>query len=74
MHINWSGLGEVFGIGLAAGVGVVVLFSLGIAGLGRRAEAAANSQSTTVPTVISGLCFLVCAALVGYGLYFIVVR
>ena len=72
MHIDWSGLGEVFIIGLAAGVGVVTLFSLGIAALGRRAEATEHNQPTTTPTMVTALCFLACAALVGYGIYLIV--
>jgi hypothetical protein len=74
MHINWSGLGEVFGISLGAGVGVVVLFSLGISALGRRESATAEGQSSTAPTAIAAVCFLACVAVVGYGLYLVIVK
>ena len=69
MHVNWTALGEVFLVGLAAGAGVVVLFSLGVAALARRATTTGRS---TVDITVAGLCFLACAALVGYGIYLIV--
>ncbi|MEV4320176.1 hypothetical protein [Actinocrispum sp. NPDC049592] len=71
MHINWSGLGEVFAIALAAGVGLVVLFSLGIAALGRRNN---EGEATAVNTAVAGVCFLACVALVGYGIYLVVAK
>jgi hypothetical protein len=68
MHINWSGLGEVFIIALIAGVGLVTLFSLGIASLGRRSE----PGQSAVATAVSVVCFLACTAVVGYGIYLVV--
>jgi hypothetical protein len=69
MHINWSGLGEVFVVALAAGVGIVVLFSLGIMSLGRRAE---GGGSAAVSTTVAYVCFAACLAIVGYGIYLVV--
>jgi hypothetical protein len=71
MNVNWSGLGEVFGIALLAGVGVVVLFSLGIMSLGRREQ---GGSATAVSTVVAGGCFLLCLGIVGYGIYLVVAR
>lgn len=72
MHVNWSGLGEVFVIALAAGVGVVVLFSLGITTLSRRATT--DGRAGTGSTAVAGVCFLACAAVVGYGIYLVVAK
>jgi hypothetical protein len=72
MHINWSGLGEVFAIALLAGVGLVTLFSLGIASLGRRETG--EGGSATLSTTLAALCFLACAAIVGYGIYLVVAK
>jgi hypothetical protein len=74
MHIDWSGLGEVGAISLVAGVGIVVLFSLGLTALDRRTAAARGNQPVLVATVLSGLCFFACAALVGYGLYLLLMK
>jgi hypothetical protein len=48
MHIDWSGLGEVGAISLVAGVGIVVLFSLGLTALDWRTprHAATNPSSS----------------------------
>jgi hypothetical protein len=70
MHINWSGLIEVFLIALIAGVGLVVLFSFGIVALDRRSEPGQSALATTVATA----CFLACAAMVGYGIYLVVAK
>jgi hypothetical protein len=72
MHINWSGVGEVFMVALAVGVGVVVLFTLGIVALGRRSAAVEQRGPTFASSAAAGLCFLACAVTIGYGLYVIV--
>ena len=75
MNVNWSGLGEVFGIALLAGVGIVVLFSLGIMSLGRRERARQDGGSATaVSAVVPGGCFLLCLGIVGYGIYLVVAK
>ena len=74
MHVNWGALGEVFLVALAVGVGMISLFSLGIVALDRRETAAAESRSVAVPTLVSVLCFLACAALVAFGIYLVVIR
>ncbi|MET9626588.1 hypothetical protein ABZX92_03905 [Lentzea sp. NPDC006480] len=62
MHINWSGLGEVFAVSLVLGVGIVTLFSAGLA--------VADRGHRVVPAVS----FAACAALVGYGIYLVAVH
>ncbi|TCO55039.1 hypothetical protein [Actinocrispum wychmicini] len=68
MHVNWSGLGEVFVIALVAGVGLVTLFSLAVVSYGRRAEGG------TTALAVAGVCLLACAAIVGYGIYLVVAK
>lgn len=60
MDIKWDDLGLVLGVGLLAGAGVVALFALGIAWVATGAR------------IAGGLCFAVCAAAVGYGVYILV--
>lgn len=72
MHSGWNGLGMVFVVALAAGVGAVVLFTLGVVALGRRSVAIQRRRPTLAATAAAGLCFLACAALVLYGLEVIV--
>jgi hypothetical protein len=72
MLIHWSGLGEVFAIALLAGVGLVTLFSLGIASLGRRDNT--EGGTATLSVTLAVICFVACAAIVGYGIYLVVAR
>lgn len=73
MDLNWSSLGEAVVISLGATVGVVIVFSLGVRALASREG---SGVDTDRPSALSkagaGLCFLVCAAAVGYGLYLII--
>ncbi|MFD5830481.1 hypothetical protein [Lentzea sp. NPDC060358] len=59
VHIDWSGLGQVLGVSLVLGVGVVTLFSAGLA--------FADRGNRTVPAVS----FTACVALVLYGIYLV---
>jgi len=72
MHVNWGALGEVFLVALVVGVAMVGLFSLGINALDRRAAALTDGRPVTGPTAVSVLCFLACAAIVGYGIYLVI--
>ncbi|CAM5487120.1 hypothetical protein AB0B30_36345 [Streptomyces narbonensis] len=73
MKIDWAALGSVFGVSLLATVALVGLFSLGIVGLGKQEEAAANGGSATLARTGAYACFALCAAAVAYGIYLIVV-
>jgi hypothetical protein len=70
MHVDWTALGLVLLISLAATGVLVTLVALGIAALGRRAD---HGAGTTVHTTAAALCFLGAATLVGFGLYLVIV-
>ncbi|MGH3673978.1 MAG: hypothetical protein ACRDSH_25640 [Pseudonocardiaceae bacterium] len=84
VSIDWTALGEVFLVSFAAGVGLIVLFSLGINALATTTETSQSSPSDPTggkaasrPTLISPvavLCFLACALIVAYGLYLIIIK
>jgi hypothetical protein len=67
VDIEWSALGLVLLISLAAGAGLVALVGLGIVALDRRRSGGATAVTTTAMAA----CFLGAAALVGYGLYLV---
>jgi hypothetical protein len=79
MNIKWSSLGEVAVVSLAVGVGIVVIFAVGVLAwsLSQRATAEDGAAeqaagNTTMLTAAAGLCFLACAAIIVYGIYLIV--
>ncbi|MDX3850116.1 hypothetical protein [Streptomyces sp. AK02-01A] len=79
MHLNWSSLGEVVAVSIGATLGIVIVFALGVRALasaGRtkvRARGGAGAKGlAALSRAFAGLCFLACAAAVGYGLYLIV--
>jgi hypothetical protein len=74
MSINWAELGEVFLATVAAAVVVVGLFSVGVIGLSQQAAARANGQGGTGAFVGAVVCFAICVAVVGYGIYLIVAK
>ncbi|WIE55247.1 hypothetical protein [Curtobacterium sp. MCBD17_003] len=80
--IDWSAIGEVFGVGFVAAVGIVVVYTLGLRLLGvgqpqdPRGEATTSDQEAprsgrTPPAAIAGagLCFAVVAAAVLFGIW-----
>ncbi|NKQ27025.1 hypothetical protein [Streptomyces galbus] len=73
MELDWSALGQVAAVSLGVTVAVVVVFALGVLGLSRAEDA---RQEDGGPTALgraqAGLCFLACAAVVGYGIYLVV--
>ncbi|MEU1814413.1 hypothetical protein ABZ543_04365 [Streptomyces roseifaciens] len=79
MHIDWAALGQVFGVSLVVTVGLVGIFTLGIVGTSPRAASSADSAAGSAGAGAlarrSGayVCFALCAAAVGYGIYLIVV-
>ncbi|NEA31912.1 hypothetical protein [Streptomyces sp. SID13031] len=73
MHIDWSALGQVAIASLVFGVGIAVLFAVGVTALSRRAVAIEDKKGAApVDGAVAGLCFLACIAAVGYGLYLII--
>jgi hypothetical protein len=72
MDVKWGSLGEVASVSIGATVGVVVLFALGVRALGEREALREGGGDGTVQYVTAGACFLVCAAVVIYGLYLII--
>ncbi|MEU2388310.1 hypothetical protein ABZ606_27225 [Streptomyces sp. NPDC012461] len=71
MTIDWAALGSVFGVSLVVTVALVGLFTLGIAGLSRRDQAAEQGQSAALAVTGAYACFATCVAAVGYGIYLI---
>jgi len=74
MKIDWSAIGSVFGVSLVATVGLVALFTLGVAGLSRRERAAAQGNSAALAVTGAYVCFAACAAAVAYGIYLIMAK
>ncbi|WP_329452090.1 hypothetical protein OG894_31600 [Streptomyces sp. NBC_01724] len=76
MNIDWAALGSVFGVSLVVTVALVGLFTLGIVGLSKQPEPAAQGGSASGSLALARtgayLCFGLCAAAVGYGIYLIV--
>jgi hypothetical protein len=73
MHIDWSALGQVAVVSLIFGVGLAVLFALGVTAMARRAVAIEDKkQPSVVDTGVAALCFAACLAAVFYGLYLII--
>jgi hypothetical protein len=73
MHIDWSALGQVAIVSLVFGVGIAVLFAVGVTALSRRAVAIDEKKAAPpADTAVAGLCFLACIAAVAYGLYLII--
>lgn len=72
MHIEWSSLGVVAIVALVATTILVALFATGIQALSRRERAVEAGRTDTVATVTAGTSFVLCAGIVVYGIYLIV--
>lgn len=84
--IDWESLGRVAGVSFVFAIGLVALFSVGLVGLswaragaddtGPAAEGLPITPGSPVArplgAALAGVCFLVCAAGVLYGLYLII--
>jgi hypothetical protein len=77
--IDWNAIWEIVVVGLLAGAGLPALFAIGMRVLGRPGRGrAVGSENELVggnpaAVAIAGLCFAICVAAVGYGIYIIVV-
>ena len=71
MSIDWAALATVAGVGIAVTVGLVALFTLGIAGLSRQEAAAQRGSSAPLARTGGYVCFAVAAAAVAYGIWLI---
>lgn len=74
MFVNWADLGTVSGATLGAAVVIAVLFSFGVIGLSRQADAKQQGVSGAAPFAGAVVCFAVCVTIVGYGIYLIVAK
>ncbi|RSD16548.1 hypothetical protein [Amycolatopsis eburnea] len=72
MHIDWGSLGLVFVVALASVVVLTSLFSFGVVGLSQRDSAREAGGSGSGQLAGAVICFALCAAIVGYGIYLIV--
>jgi hypothetical protein len=72
MNIDWAALGTVFGVALGAVVIIASLFGFGVVGLSNRAEAREAGGSGAGALTGAVICFAMCVAVVGYGIYLIV--
>lgn len=75
MHIDWTALLKVAGVSFIFGVGIVCVFSVGLLALGEAAPTDGGGSGGPLPVsrkLGAGVCFLVCAAAVLYGLWLIV--
>jgi hypothetical protein len=72
MHIDWIAMGQVVIAGLVAGVGTVVVFSLGMAALGHRVVDVSHARKATAATTAAWSCFGACLALLAVGVYLII--
>lgn len=74
MGINWGELGQVFVATVVAAVLVIGLFSFGVIGLSQQETAKESGQSGTGPFTGAVICFALCVAIVGFGIYVIVAK
>lgn len=69
--VDWHTLGEVLGISLALGVGIVVVFTIGIYSLSIVRKPGSAMVVRAVSAIIVGVAWAVIAATVVWGLYYI---
>jgi hypothetical protein len=72
VSINWGALGSVFGIAFVVVVVLTSLFSVGVRGPSARVvarDAGTSGGAGGLATAV--VCFAVCVAVVGYGIYLI---
>ncbi|MGM1064001.1 hypothetical protein [Saccharothrix sp. Mg75] len=72
MKVDWAALGAVFVVSLAAVLGLVVLFSVGLRAWSARESARERGASVALPTAGALACLLACVTVVLFGIYLIV--
>ncbi|GHF79912.1 NAD/NADP transhydrogenase beta subunit [Amycolatopsis bartoniae] len=72
MKIDWAALGSVFLIALVAVAVLTSLFAVGVRGLAARTTAREGGTSGGSGLTTAVVCFAICVAVVGYGIYLIV--
>jgi hypothetical protein len=71
MTIDWGALGTVFLIALVAAGVITSVFAVGVRGLAARTTARETGASGSGGLAAALICFMICAAVVGYGIYLI---
>ncbi|WP_236795289.1 hypothetical protein [Amycolatopsis sp. GM8] len=71
MNIDWAALGSVFLIAIVAVVIITGVFAFGVRGLAARVTAREGGTSGAAGLTTAVICFAVCVAIVGYGIYLI---
>jgi hypothetical protein len=77
LHIAWGSLGQIFLVSFGTAVGVIVIFSLGVAVLAPSTQAPSSQLRALHPLArraVAALCFTACVLVVGYGLALIVAK
>ncbi|GAA5179800.1 hypothetical protein GCM10023322_10680 [Rugosimonospora acidiphila] len=72
MTIAWHSLGLVLAVGLLAGAGTVLVFTGGVLGLAMAEGSRERGGNGLAGRGLAGVCFLLCALGVAYGIYLIV--
>jgi cyanate permease len=74
--IHWAGLARVAEVGLAFGVGIAIVFALGVVGLSRLEDARETGDGSVAAKAggyaLAGSAFALCGAAVLFGLYLII--
>jgi hypothetical protein len=68
VSVDWGSLATVLVVGVVVTLGLVGLFTLGIAGLSRQEAAVARGTSAPAARAGGWACFALAAAAVGYGI------
>jgi cation transporter-like permease len=68
--IEWNTVGQIFAESLAAGIVIAATFAFGARQVASATGARDAGRRPTANYAIAGLCFLIAAAAVAYGVYF----
>jgi len=72
VSIHWLDLFKVAVVALAFAVALVTVFSVGLLGASRIEGARDGTGNAAAGYLTAGVCFAICAAGVGYGLYLLI--